>query len=79
MRHLDLRAITKLRNNERSNKYTILFKMYILEIYFSVQILLTQSRIKPYHATGLFLNPHKISENLCVSGVFRGYRKTPVA
>ena len=33
--------------------------------------------VKPFHATGLFLFPLKISENLWFS-VFRGYRKRPV-
>ena len=33
----------------------------------------------PFHATGLFLYPLKKSENLRVSGVFRGYRERPVA
>ena len=32
-----------------------------------------------YHATGLFLCPLKISENLWFSDVFGGYRKRPVA
>ena len=48
-------------------------------MYFSVQFPLTQVRIKPYHAIGLFPNPHKISENQRFSGVFREYRKRPVA
>ena len=34
---------------------------------------------KPFHATGLFLYTLKISENLWIPDVFRGYRKRPVA
>ena len=34
--------------------------------------------LNPFHATGLFLYPLKISENLWFSYVFRGYRKRPV-
>ena len=33
----------------------------------------------PFHVTGLFLYPRKISENLWFPDVFRGYRKRPVA
>ena len=33
----------------------------------------------PFHATGLFLYPLKIWENLWFSDIFRGYRKRTVA
>ena len=36
-------------------------------------------KISPFHATGLFLFPQKISENQMFSDVFRGYRKRSVA
>ena len=35
--------------------------------------------INPFHATGLFRYPLKISQNQMFSDVFRGYRKRPVA
>ena len=35
--------------------------------------------IDPFHATGLFLYPLKILENVWFSNVFSGYRKKPVA
>ena len=34
--------------------------------------------VNPFHATGLFLNPMKTSENLWFSDAFRGYKKRPV-
>ena len=39
----------------------------------------TISGINPFHATGLFLNPLKTSENIWFSYVFKDYRKRPVA
>ena len=35
--------------------------------------------INPFHATGLFLHPLKISENQSFSDVFRGYRNRSAA
>ena len=43
------------------------------------QILLFSERVNPFHATGLFLYPLKISENQRFSDAFRGYRKSPMA
>ena len=39
---------------------------------------MTWTNVNPSHATGVFLYPLKIPENLWFSDVFRGYRKTSV-
>ena len=38
-----------------------------------------QQYVNPFPALSLFLYPLKTSENLWFSGVFRGYKKKPVA
>ena len=40
---------------------------------------MSNENIKPLHVTDVFLYPLKTSENQRFSGIFRGYRKTPVA
>ena len=48
------------------------------EIYKMIFWVFLGNDINPFFATGLFLYPLKISENLWIADVFRGYRKIPV-
>ena len=53
--------------------------MYFSSFVFSRKKITTRYSINTSHATGLFLQPLKRSENLWFSDVFRRHRKRPVA
>ena len=74
----------KDKNNHRESlTYEAIFILVVKEDFYNFNLLLILWNgvyfLNPFHATGLFRYPLKISENLWFSDVFREYRKRPVA
>ena len=58
---------------------TVLMVETLISLLVTIIVFTVNQVINPFYTTGLFLYPLKISENLCFSDVFRGYRKRSVA